>query len=145
MRTWATSSRGGRDVAAAGDRTGRGPRAVWRRLLGARAGRARDAALELEQRGRVLAALQRVVDEVAARTATGPARCMVRIRDVECPDPAGVRIVTRCRTLVDAVTPCSAPVYACPAHRGTAATAVALKAVCERHGARVDVIGVEVL
>lgn len=121
-------------------------------MVGARAGGGRARAVDLRIDARndevrpALEALQRIVDEIASWGPLEPRpRCMVRVRDVECPDPAGVRIVTRCRTVVDALTPCSAPVYACPAHRGTAATSVALKAVCHRHGARVDVIGVEVL
>lgn len=93
--------------------------------------------------GSALQRLQRAVDAVVERDATGPALCMVATAGVPCGDPSAVRLRTVCRA--GTLTPCSALVYACQSHRYAAATIVELRGVCVLHGANVDVTGSDVL
>lgn len=133
-------------MAAAHGGARRGARGLLGRLLGRPAGRPRGwAPLAPEDRARVRADLDRLLEQVGRDVV--PDRCAIASWGDPCTDPPGARIRTYCRveSVTDPTAPCTSWLYVCPAHRGRAALLVAVNGRCALHGARVDVIGVEVL
>lgn len=114
-------------------------------MLGARAARRGRAAELVERHARVRATLDELLERVGREVV--PDRCGVASWGDPCEDPPAVRIRTYCRaeSVTDPTAPCTSWLAVCQAHRGPAATIVALRGTCALHGARVDVIGVEVL